>query len=275
MLDERQLCLHQVTVLTRWTLPQFIAGVVRHRIGSIAVWRDALAACGTAEAARMIKGEGLEVTSLCAAGLITMCDPKETANAMDTLRRAIDETAAIGAKSLMFVAGGVDPIDKSPQAARARALERLSTLTSHARAAGIKIAIEPLHPMTCATRSVISSLGIANDWCDALAAEDIYGIAVDTYAVWWDPNLETELKRAGKRICAFHVNDWLPDTRDLRLDRGMMGDGLIDIRGIRAMVEAAGYTGPREVEIFSERDWWQRDPDEVLRIVKQRYQSAV
>ena len=116
---------------------------------------------------------------------------------------------------------------------------------------------------------------VDDDWCDALAAEDIYGIAVDTYAVWWDPNLETELKRAGKRICAFHVNDWLPDTRDLRLDRGMMGDGLIDIRGIRAMVEAAGYTGTREVEIFSERDWWQRDPNEVLRIVKQRYQSAV
>ena len=125
------------------------------------------------------------------------------------------------------------------------------------------------------TRSVLSSLKIANDWCDALGDEDVFRIAVDTYAVWWDPDLEAELARAGPRICAFHVSDWLVDTRDIRLDRGMMGDGVIDIPGIRALVEAAGYSGHREVEIFSERDWWRRDPDEVIRVVKERYQTSV
>jgi sugar phosphate isomerase/epimerase len=174
----------------------------------------------------------------------------------------------------MFIAGGVDPRDKSLESTRRRALERLGSLTSYARAAGIKIAIEPLHPMACA-RSVVNSVTIANDWCDALAAEDVYGIAIDTYAVWWDPDLPRELFRAGKRICNFHVADWLDDTQDLRLDRGMPGDGLIDLPAIRRMVEAAGYGGHREIEIFSTRNWWQRDPDDVVRIVKERYQTAV
>ncbi|HXP78162.1 MAG TPA: TIM barrel protein, partial [Stellaceae bacterium] len=135
--------------------------------------------------------------------------------------------------------------------------------------------LEPLHPMICATRSVLSTIKLANEWCDALAAEDAVGIAVDTYAVWWDPELEAGIARAGKRICAFHVSDWLPDTQDLRLDRGMMGDGVIDIPAIRRMVEAAGYTGQREVEIFSARNWWKRDADEVIRVIRERYQTAV
>jgi sugar phosphate isomerase/epimerase len=122
---------------------------------------------------------------------------------------------------------------------------------------------------------VLSTVGLANDWCDALDAGDAVGIVVDTYAVWWDPDLEDQIKRAGRRICAFHVNDWLEDTQDLRLDRGMMGDGVIDIPAIRRMVEEAGYAGQREVEVFSARDWWTRDPDEVIRIVKERYQTAV
>jgi sugar phosphate isomerase/epimerase len=275
MLDERLLNVHQVTVREQWTTRQFVDGMVRHKIGSVALWRDKLTDMSAAEAGRMVNGEGITVTSLCAAGLLTAHQPAEGQKAMDELRRAIDDTAAVGAANLMFVAGGVDPKDKSVKDARARALERLSTLTPYIRAAGIKIAVEPLHPMTCATRSVISTIGIANDWCDALGAEDVYGIAVDTYAVWWDPNLEKELKRAGKRIIGFHINDWLPVTTDLRLDRGMMGDGLIDIRGIRKMIEDTGYQGPREVEIFSERDWWKRDPDEVIGIIKARYQTAV
>ena len=134
------------------------------------------------------------------------------------MRRAIDEAAAIGAGCLVFVAGGVDGRDKRPAAARARTLERLAELAPHARAAGVRIALEPLHPMVCATRSVLSTLALANDWCDALAADDVFGIAVDTYAVWWDPGLEAAIARAGRRICAFHVSDWLADTRDLRLD---------------------------------------------------------
>jgi sugar phosphate isomerase/epimerase len=129
--------------------------------------------------------------------------------------------------------------------------------------------------MICAARSVISTTELANDWCDALDAEDIVGIALDTYAVWWDPHVDAQIARAGKRICMFHISDWLVDTQDVRLDRGMMGDGVIDIAGLRRKVEAAGYNGPIEVEIFSKRNWWRRPADEVLQTVKQRYLSAV
>ena len=274
-LDERLLCLHQVTVLQQWSTQQFIDGMQRHGIGAVALWRDKLREVGASEVARMLKGTNLVVTSLCAAGLITTPDPQETVAAIDELKRAIDDTAAIGAGSLMFVAGGVDPRDKNLESTRKRVLDRLAGLTHYARAAGIKIALEPLHPMTCGLRSVLNSTKTANDWCDALRADDVFGIAIDTYAVWWDHDLVRELARAGKRIINFHVDDWLSDTQDLRLDRGMMGDGLIDIPGIRRMVAAAGYDSYIEVEIFSQRNWWKRDPDEVIRIVKERYQTAV
>lgn len=275
MLDERLLCLHQVTLLQQWSLPQFIDGMVRHGIGAVAVWRDRLTECGIDEAARRLADSGLSVVSLCAAGLVTSPVAAEATQAVDAVRRAIDEAVAIRAGNLMFVTGAVDPRDKDIAGTRARVLERLAELAPHARAAGMRIALEPLHPMACGLRSVLNSLKLANDWCDALDADDVFGIAVDTYAVWWDPDLAQEIARAGRRICNFHISDWLADTRDLRLDRGMMGDGLIDLPGIRAMVEAAGYAGHREIEIFSERDWWRRDPDEVIRIVKERYQTAV
>jgi sugar phosphate isomerase/epimerase len=129
--------------------------------------------------------------------------------------------------------------------------------------------------MACATRSVLSTTRLANDWCDQLGAEDVVGIALDTYAIWWDPEIEHEIERAARRICAFHISDWLPDTQDLRLDRGMMGDGLIDIAGLRRKVEAAGYQGHIEVEVFSQRNWWQRPPDEVLGVVKERFATVV
>ena len=135
--------------------------------------------------------------------------------------------------------------------------------------------MEPLHPMICAFRSCLSTLGQANDWIELLGAGPELGMVVDVYHVWWDPDMEKELERAAGRIVSFHVCDWLMNTTDLRLDRGMMGDGVIDIRRIRRLVEATGYDGYREVEIFSERNWWQRDPDEVVRIAKARYLSDV
>jgi sugar phosphate isomerase/epimerase len=275
MLDEKLLSIHQATVLQQWTLKQAIAGIERAGLGAISVWRDKLAEIGVSEAARALAGSGLAVTGLSFAGLITSRDKAAAAKARDEARRAFDDAAAIMAPSVVFVAGGVDPGDKDVKAARARALEGLAELVPHARALKIKIALEPLHPMICAHRSVLSTVKLANQWCDALKAEDVVGIAVDTYAVWWDPELEESIARAGKRICAFHVSDWLVDTQDLRLDRGMMGDGVIDIPGIRRMVEKAGYAGYREVEIFSARNWWKREGDEVLSVVKERYQTAV
>ncbi len=191
---------------------------------------------------------------------MTPSDPTAAAQARDDVRRALDEAAELGAPNLIFVAGGIDAAEKDIRATRARALDAVAELVPYARDVGVKIALEPLHPMICATRSVLSTLKLANDWCDALAAEDIVGIAVDSYATWWDPDLDAEIARAGRRICSFHVSDWLPDTQDLRLDRGMMGDGVIDLARMRSIVEAAGYDGYVEVEIFSQRNWWQRSP---------------
>ena len=275
MLDESRLSINQVTVMRQWSLRQTIEGLARHGLRGISVWREKMQERGVAEAARLLDDHGMAVSGLCFGGLITSPDRAEAAAALDEVRVCIDEAAEIKARCLVFVAGGVDPRDKDIAAARGRALDGLAALIPHARAAGVRIGLEPLHPMICATRSVLSTLGLANDWCDALGAEDVVGIVVDTYAVWWDPEIEAEIARAGPRICAFHVSDWLPDTQDLRFDRGMMGDGVIDIPAIRRMVEAAGYGGHREVEIFSARNWWQRDPDEVVRVVKERYQTAV
>ncbi len=275
MLNESLLSINQVTVLPQWSLPEAIEGLARNDVRGISVWREKLHQCGVAEAARLLDDHGMSVSGLCFAGMITSPDAAEAARALDDVRRALDEAAAIKAQCLVFVAGGVDPGDKDIRATRARALDRVATLIPHARDVGVPIGLETLHPVICANRSVLSTLGLINDWCDALDADDAVGIVIDTYAVWWDPQLETEIARAGTRIRAFHINDWLPDTQDPRLDRGMMGDGVIDIPAIRRMVEAAGYSGQLEVEIFSKRNWWKRDPDEVVRVVKERFQTAV
>ncbi len=275
MLDDGLLSINQVTVLPQWSLAECIKGLARHEVRGISVWREKLHETGVAEAARLIEDHGLSVSGLCFAGMIASVDEAEAARALDEVRRAIDEAAAIKARCLVFVAGGVDPRARDLAATRARALERVASRIPHARQAGVKIGLEPLHPMLCGHRSVLSTLGIVNDWCDALDADDVIGIAIDTYAVWWEPDLEAQIARAGRRICAFHINDWLADTRDLRLDRGMMGDGVIDIPAIRGTIQAAGYEGQFEVEIFSERNWWKRDPDEVVRVVKERFQTAV
>jgi len=270
-----RLSVNQICVLPQWSLAQAIDALARHGVPAISVWREKLAEIGVAGAKKRIDGAGLAVSGLCFAGLISSADAAEAAKARDDVRRAIDETAGIGAACLVFLSGGVDPRAKDLAATRARVLDGLAQLEDHARQAGVVIAIEPLHPMACATRSVLTTLKLANDWCDALGAEDVFGVTVDAYVTWWDPELPGQIARAGKRIRAFHVSDWLVDTQDLRLDRGMPGDGVIDLPAIRRMVEAAGYTGHVEVEILSARDWWKRDPDEVVRTIKQRFATAV
>jgi sugar phosphate isomerase/epimerase len=275
MADLKRLSFNQVTALPQWSLKQAIEGLARHDIRGISVWREKMHEAGVKEAARMLQGEGMRVSGLCFAGLISSPDESEARVAIDDVRRAIEEAAAIKADCLVFVAGGIDPRDKNIARTRARVLERLPRLIDDARKARVKIALEPLHPMTCATRSVISNVRIANDWCDALKAEDVFGIAVDSYVVWWDPDIEREIARAGKRIAAFHVNDWLVDTQDIRLDRGMMGDGVIDLPWLRGLIDKTGYDGLIEVEIFSAKNWWKKPADEVVRVVKERFVSAV
>lgn len=274
MADLAKLSIHQVTLLQQCTTPQFIETMAHHDIRCASLWRDKVREHGVERTAALVADSGITMSGYCFGGLVTSPDAREAARARDDVRRALDEAAALGAPCLVFVAGGVDPAEKSIANARTRALDGIAELIPHARSVGVKLAIEPLHPMICATRSVLSTVGQANRWCDKLAADDIVGIAVDTYAVWWDPDLEAEIARAGKRICAFHVSDWLVDTQDLRFDRGMMGDGVIDIPKIRGWVEAAGYTGFVEAEIFSSKNWWKRDPDEVIAICQERFRTV-
>jgi sugar phosphate isomerase/epimerase len=275
MLDPRRLCIHQVTLLRQCSTPQFIEVMARNGVRCTALWREKTREYGIEKTARLLADNGIALSGYCFASLSASPDAGESVRALDDVRRALDEAAALRAPSLVVIAGGVDPRDKDIERTRGRALEGVADLLTHARKVGVKIALEPLHPMICATRSVLSTMKLANAWCDSLGAEDIVGIAVDTYAVWWDPDIEAEIARAGKRICGFHVSDWLPDTQDPRLDRGMMGDGVIDIPRLRRVVEATGYGGYVEVEIFSQRDWWQRDPDEVVGVIKDRVQTAV
>jgi len=175
---------------------------------------------------------------------------------------------------LVLVAGGLPVASKDIAGARLQVHEAIATLLPYARQAGVALAIEPLHPMYAADRACINSLAHALDVCDAVDPQRAggLGVAVDVYHVWWDPELEAQIVRAGKsRLHAFHICDWLVQTRDLLNDRGMMGDGVIDIARIRGWMEQAGYAGFHEVEIFSQLDWWERDPDEVLEVCKTRH----
>jgi sugar phosphate isomerase/epimerase len=205
--------------------------------------------------------------------MFTASDAAGRQKAIEDNRRAIDEAAAIGARCLVLVAGGLPPGSKDIAGARAQVRDGIATILPHARAARMPLAIEPLHPMTAADRCVVSTLDQALDLCDELG--DGTGVAVDVYHVWWDPALAAAIARARGRILTYHVCDWLVPTTDLVNDRGMMGDGVIDLRGIRALVEAAGYVGHCDVEIFSARNWWARDPAEVLQVAIDRYRSVV
>ena len=269
--DPRLLALNVATV-RQWSLEQTIEGCARHGIGWIAPWRDKLAECGLARATSLIRANGLKVSSLCRGGMFPAADAAGRQAAIDDNRRAVDDAAALGAACLVLIAGGLPPGSKDLPGARAQVRDGMAALLEHARAARLPLAIEPLHPMYAADRACVNTLAQALDLCDGLG--DGVGVAVDVYHVWWDPNLAAQIARAGSRILGFHLCDWLVPTTDLLLDRGMMGDGVIDLPAIRRLVEAAGYTGPREVEIFSKDNWWKRDGDEVLRTVTARYATV-
>jgi sugar phosphate isomerase/epimerase len=272
--DPAMLSLNTATTRKRWGLAQAIEGCARHGIRGIAPWRDLLHAVGVEAAARAIRSNGLTVTGLCRGGMFTAADAVGRAAAIEDNRRAIDEAHAIGAHCLVLVAGGLPDGSKDIAGAREQVQEAVATILPYARQADVALAIEPLHPMYAADRACINSLAHALDVCDAVDPQRAggLGVAVDVYHVWWDPHLEAQIARAGKpRLHAFHICDWLVQTRDLLNDRGMMGDGVIDIPRIRGWMEGAGYTGFHEVEIFSRLDWWERDPDEVLEVCKERH----
>jgi sugar phosphate isomerase/epimerase len=272
--DPQRLSLNTATVKQQWTLAQAIEGCARHGIRGIAPWRDKLAEMGLQKAVAAIRAHDLTVTGLCRGGFFT------AKGWLDDNRRAIEEAHALEADCLVLVVGGLPAGSKDLGHARERVQECLSRILPEARQAGVPLAIEPLHPMQAADRACVNTLEQALDLCDALGedgrnAQSALGVAVDVYHVWWDPKLEEQIARAGrKRILAYHVCDWRVPTRDLLNDRGMMGDGVIELKKIRNWIETAGYSGFHEVEIFSELDWWKRDPDEVLKTCIERHRAT-
>ncbi len=271
--EREKLAINQATTMKQWSLREAVEGYAAKDIRGISVWRDKLAECCVEVAAELLRDNGMTVTGLCRGGMFPANDDAGRQAAHDDNRRAVDEAAAIGAQCLVMVCGGLPDGSKDMIDARIQVADGLERMLPYAREAGVPVAIEPLHPMTAADRACVNTLEHALDLCDALG-EGI-GVAVDVYHVWWDPKLEDQIARAADRILGFHVCDWLVPTVDLVWDRGMMGDGLIDIPRIRGWVEAAGYRGFNEIEIFSERNWWKRDPEEVVETCIDRYAEFV
>jgi len=277
--DGNLLSLNTATVRQQWKLPAIIDGCARHGIRGISPWRDQVAATGLKDAAMRIRDAGLAVSGYCRAGMFPAVDREDRREAQDDNMRAIDEALTIGAPCLILVVGGLprnrDGRIRSKDLIGAREMVRdgIGDMLEYARAAGMPLAIEPLHPMYAADRACVNTMEHANDLCDELGAG--LGIAVDAYHVWWDPHLKREIERAGhaspSRLFAYHICDWLVPTTDLLYDRGMMGDGVIDLPLLRSWMDAGGYRGMHEVEIFSAGNWWKRDPDEVLAICKARH----
>jgi sugar phosphate isomerase/epimerase len=273
----RTLSINLATLRNGSTFTQMVEDCLRHSVTAIAPWRDQVEAVGLAEAVRIVEANGLRVTGLCRGGMFPAATAGERAARIEDNRRAIDEAAALHADCLVLVVGGLPAGSKNIDEARRMVADGIAAVLPHARAAGVPLAIEPLHPMQAADRACVNTLEQALDICDALdpARTGALGVALDTYHVWWDPKLEAQIARAGKaRLTAYHVCDWLNPTRDLLNDRGMMGDGIIELKKVRGWVEAAGYDAFTEVEIFSDR-WWALSADEVLDTCIARYQSVV
>lgn len=268
--DLDRLSLNQITTKS-WTLPEAVDGCARWGLGWIGLWRDQVAAVGLDEAVGLLRRAGLAVSSLCRGGFFPSTDAGERdARAADN-RRAIDEAAALGARVLVMVCGGIagGGLDRS----RGMVAEGIAELAPYAGERGVTLAIEPLHPMFCADRSVIVTLAQALDLAEQFPAGQV-GVVVDTFHVWWDPTVEEQIARAGGRIAAFQVCDWLDPLPDVLLGRGMMGDGPIDFRRLRRAVDRAGYRGPIEVEIFN-ADVWASPGGEVMARLVAAYRRHV
>ena len=264
-----QLSLNTATLGFQWPLDRVIDACAAQGIGGIAPWRRDFAALQPAEAGRRIREAGLSVTSLCRGGYLVHRDAEERSRVVDDNRRAVDEAAALGAPALCFVVGGLPVGCKDLAAARGQVIDVLRVLQEHANGTGVRLAVEPLHPMYAGDRSCINTLATALDVCDAVAPD--VGVMLDAYHLWWDSELANGLARARPdRLLGWQVCDWLVPTKDLLNDRGMMGDGVIDLPHLDRLVTAAGYRGLVEVEIFSD-DWGGRDPAETLRVCAERW----
>lgn len=263
-------------------LPQIIEACVERGIRAISPWRDQVAAAGLPAISKLVKSHGLELSGYCRGGMFTAADPAGLKAARDDNRRAADEARELNAACLVLVVGALPgalagkPAHKDIALSRNQVRDGIAQLLDYARTLKMPLAIEPLHPMYAADRACVNTMEHALDICDELdpSRSGALGVAVDVYHVWWDPKLQAQIERAGReRLLAFHVCDWLTPTADLLNDRGMMGDGVIDIPRIRGWVEAQGFSGYSEVEIFSTGNWWQREAGDVLDTCIARHQS--
>jgi sugar phosphate isomerase/epimerase len=261
-------------------IERVIDEVARFGFGGICPWRRDLEERSVERISRQIRDAGLCVSGYCRSTYIPALSVEAfQANIADNFR-AIDQAAALNAACFVIVVGSLPPGSRDLPGTRAQVADGTARLFDHARNAGVRLALEPLHPMYAGDRSCLNSLMQALDLADAIEPSPdqnpFLGVAIDLYHVWWDPMIQRSVARAGagRRIFAFHVCDWLVPTRDLLLDRGMMGDGVIDIPSIRGLVEAVGYDGRIEVEIFSERNWWARSKEETLAVCGNRLQTV-
>jgi sugar phosphate isomerase/epimerase len=281
--DHRWLSLNTATVRRQTDFVGIVEACIRKGIRAVSPWRDQVAQVGLDRAVRAVREAGLELSGYCRGGMFT-ADDAHRKQARDDNRRAVDEAKALGAPCLVLVVGGLPQYSrpgstpsKDIGAAQAQVEDGIAALLDYARGANIPLALEPLHPMYAADRACVNTMRQALDICDRLdpAQSGMLGLAVDSYHVWWDFEVLAQIKRAGKkRLLAFHVCDWLVPTKDMLLDRGMMGDGVIDIPHLRRAVEAEGFDGYVEVEILS-NDWWSRPIEEVLDTTIQRFKTAV
>lgn len=273
--DARLLSLNTATLGPTRSLEDAVEGCLRHGIRGISPWRDKIAAAGLPQAVRLVKRAGLSVTGVCRGGMFPAADAEGRRAALEDNRKAIDEAAALEARCLVLVVGGLPPGSKDIKDARVQVEDGIAASLDYARSVGVRLAIEPLHPMYAADRACVNTLGQALDICDRLGSG--IGVAVDVYHVWWDPDLDAEIARAGRdgRLFAYHVCDWMVPTTDILCDRGMMGDGVIDLPAIRRTMEAAGYDGFCEVEIFSTGRWWPKSIDEILGTMVARGKTCI
>ena len=269
--DLSKLCIHTITTRP-WSLDDAIRHYSAAGVAGISVWRQAIEVLDPADAGRRIREAGMAVVSLVRGGFYPAVDKSDRKKAIEENRRIIDEAAALGAPHVVLVCGAVpgQPLEESRKQIR----EGIEATLDHAGQAGVKLAIEPLHPMYADSRSAINTLGQANDMAEAIDSP-LVGVAVDVYHLWWDPELEQQIRRCAGlgKILAFHICDWKTPTEDLLYDRGLMGEGCIPIRRIRGWVESAGFKGFNEVEIFSTSRWSQ-DQSQWLQEILRAYREA-
>jgi sugar phosphate isomerase/epimerase len=276
------LSLNTATVRKQAPLDQIIEAAVAHGVRMIDPWRDQVQAIGLDKVARQLRDAGVRLSGYCRGGFYTAADAQGLAAALEDNRRAIDEAKALDSPCLVLVVGSLPgALAGTPQStdiglARSQVRDGIAASLDHALGVGMPLAIEPLHPMQAADRACVNTLEQALDLCDEIdpGRTGALGVALDAYHVWWDPKLAAQIKRAGaERLLAYHICDWLLPTRDLLNDRGMPGDGVIELRKLRGLVEAAGYEGAVEIEIFSDA-WWARPLEEVLDVCISRFKSV-